>query len=74
MPSSNLQNSIANGYNREIERLLTTNFEFDAVKVIPFSTGTHWVSIPLKVAGRVGNEDRVCLAKVVTDEGLHTPA
>jgi tRNA A-37 threonylcarbamoyl transferase component Bud32 len=71
-PSSHLPNSIANGYNREIERLLKANFELDAVKVIPFSTGTHWVSIPLKVAGRVGNEDRVYLAKVVTDEGLHT--
>jgi serine/threonine protein kinase len=71
-PSSQSLGSIASGYYGEIERLLTTNFEFDAVQVISFSAGTHWVSTPLKVAGRVGNEDRVCLAKVVTDEGIHT--
>ena len=58
-------------YEREVERLLATT-GLDAVKVIPFSTGTHWVSNPLKVAGKVDNEDRVYLAKVVTDEGLHT--
>jgi hypothetical protein len=71
-PSSQSLISIASGYYGEIEHLLTTSFEFDAVQVIPFSAGTHWVSTPLKVAGKVGNEDRVCLAKVVTDEGLHT--
>jgi tRNA A-37 threonylcarbamoyl transferase component Bud32 len=71
-PSSQLPNSIASGYYGEIERLLKTNFDLDAVKVIPFSAGTHWVSIPLKVAAKVGNDDRVYLAKVVTDEGLHT--
>jgi len=71
-PSSKSLVSIASGYYGEIERLLTTNFEFDTVQVIPFSAGTHWVSTPLKVAGRVGTEDRICLAKVVTDEGLHT--
>ncbi len=71
-PSSQSLNSSASRYYGEIERLLTTDFEFDAVQVIPFSAGTHWVSTPLKVAGRVGNEDCVCLAKVVTDDGLHT--
>jgi tRNA A-37 threonylcarbamoyl transferase component Bud32 len=71
-PSSQLPNFIASWYNREIEYLLTTNFDLDAVNVIPFSAGTHWVSIPLKVAGRVGTEDRVYLAKVVTADGLHT--
>jgi hypothetical protein len=70
--SSQSSNSIASGYNEQIERLLTTNFDLDAVNVIPFSAGTHWVSIPLKVAGRVGTEDRVYLAKVVTADGLHT--
>jgi len=71
-PSSQLRNSIASGYYGELERLLTTNFDLDTVKVIPFSAGTHWVSIPLKVAARVGNDDRVYLAKVVTADGLHT--
>jgi len=71
-PSSQSSNSIVSGYSGEIERLLTTNFDLDAVKVIPFSAGTHWVSIPLKVAGRVDNEDRAYLAKVVTANGLHT--
>jgi predicted Ser/Thr protein kinase len=71
-PSSQSLTSIASGHYEEIERLLATEFEFDTVQVIPFSAGTHWVSTPLKVAGRVGTKDRVCLAKVVTDEGLHT--
>jgi len=71
-PSSHSPNSAANLYSKEVERLLKTNFELDVAKVSPFSTGTHWVSIPLKVAGRVGKEDRIYLAKVVTDEGLHT--
>ena len=58
-PSSQSLTSIASGYYGEIERLLTTNFDIDAVQVIPFSAGTHWVSTPLKVAERVGNEDRM---------------
>lgn len=65
-------NSTANWYSSEIESLLKINLELDVANVIPFSTGTHWVSIPLKVAGKVGNEDRIYLAKVVTAEGLHT--
>jgi len=70
--SSYSATSTASGYNEEIERLLKANFDLDAVDVIPFSSGTHWVSIPLKVAGKVGEEDRVYLAKVVTADGLRT--
>jgi len=69
-PSRQSATSIASGHNEEIERLLITNFDLDTAKVIPFSSGTHWVSIPLKVAGSVGNDDRVYLAKVVTADGL----
>jgi len=55
---------------KEIETLLKTDFHFDTVQVVPFSAGAHWVSIPLKMAGRAGGTDRVLLAKVVTDEGV----
>ncbi len=71
-PSHYSPNSTANRCSSEIENLLKSTFELDVAKVIPFSTGTHWVSIPLKVEGKVGNEDRVYLAKVVTAEGLQT--
>ena len=54
---------------KEVEALLRTDFHFDTVQVVPFSAGAHWVSIPLKVAGRARGTDRVLLAKVVTDEG-----
>ncbi len=57
---------------KEIETLLKTDFHFDTVQVVPFSAGAHWISIPLKMAGRVRGADRVLLAKVVTDEGVRT--
>jgi len=57
---------------KEIETLLKTDFHFDTVQVVPFSAGAHWVSIPLKMAGRARGTDRVLLAKVVTDEGVRT--
>jgi len=57
---------------KEIEALLRTDFHFDTVQVVPFSAGAHWVSIPLKMAGRARGTDRVLLAKVVTDEGVRT--
>ena len=73
-PNPSIQSliSIASGCSEAIDRLLITNCDLDTVKVIPFSTGTHWVSTPLKVVGKVGNEERVYLAKAMTDEGLHT--
>jgi len=57
---------------KEIEALLKTDFHFDTVQVVPFSAGSHWVSIPLKMAGRARGTDNVFLAKVVIDEGVRT--
>ena len=57
---------------KEIATLLKTDFHFDTVQVVPFSAGAHWVSLPLKMAGRARGTDRVLLAKVVTDDGVRT--
>ena len=57
---------------KEIEALLKTDFHFDTVQVVPFSAGSHWVSIPLKMVGRARGTDRALLAKVVIDEGVRT--
>ena len=57
---------------KEIEALLTTDFHFDTVQVVPFSAGSHWVSLPLKMVARARDTNHVLLAKVVTDEGVRT--
>jgi len=36
---------------KEIEALLKADFHFKTVQIVPFSAGSHWVSIPLKVVG-----------------------
>ena len=56
----------------EIEALLKADFHFDTVQVVPFSAGSHWVSLPLKMVGRARDTNHVLLAKVVTDEGVRT--
>jgi hypothetical protein len=63
--------STTNGYEREIADFLRTDFGLDAATCIPFSSGKHWVSTPLKVVGRIGEEDRSYAAKVITAEGLN---
>ncbi|HXY86871.1 MAG TPA: hypothetical protein VEG44_00360 [Candidatus Acidoferrales bacterium] len=55
---------------KEIEALLKTDSHFDTVQVVPFSAGSHWVSIQLKMVGRARGTNHVLLAKVVTDEGV----
>jgi hypothetical protein len=57
---------------KELQGILKTDFHFDTVNVIPFSAGTHWVSMPLKVVGEGSGTYRSYLAKVVTDEGVRT--
>jgi len=69
--SSQGRDTILSPYFTEIQHILLKDFEVSAVKIVPFSAGTHWVSTPLKVRTETaGQKDREILAKVVADDGL----
>jgi hypothetical protein len=63
--------SASSGYEKEIEGFLRTDFGLDEATCIPFSCGKHWISTPLKVVGRTGEEEQLYAAKVITAEGLN---
>jgi hypothetical protein len=44
-------NTTIDACGKEVEALLKADFHFDTVQVVPFSAGSHWISIPLKMIG-----------------------
>jgi hypothetical protein len=72
MPDTSVSalDSVTTGCKREIEYFLKENFGLDSITFLPFSAGTHWVSIPLKVAGRIGAKHHIYAIKVITTQGL----
>ncbi len=61
---------LTNSCKHELKNFFNVKFKLDSVKLDSFLTGTHLISIPLKVVGFKDGEAATYFTKVVTEKGL----